>query len=177
MNKFIPGCKNVFHFVLQMYFSLRNLTNEFGRLREGLTYDYGKPLLPFNEGHPIDCRYWPSLKREGLLHITSENSHRLWAVNSMRNNLLSWIMNYFGPFLAILCDFSEFCQYIGYIWSIYLINCMKSGEIRETQISGAFSPVTSGRHTRYHTRYPSISTNQRSIHSNPFIHPSIHPST
>ena len=40
-----------------VYFSLRNLTNEFGRLREGLTYDYGKPLLPFNEGHPIDCRF------------------------------------------------------------------------------------------------------------------------
>ena len=42
--------------IWQKYFSLRNLTNEFGRLREGLTYDYGKPLLPFNEGHPIDCR-------------------------------------------------------------------------------------------------------------------------
>ena len=37
--------------------SLRNLTNDFGRLREGLTYDYGKPLLPFNSGHPVDCRW------------------------------------------------------------------------------------------------------------------------
>ena len=37
----------------------RNLTNDFGRLREGLTYDYGKPLLPFNDGHPIDCRRDP----------------------------------------------------------------------------------------------------------------------
>ena len=41
----------------QLNVSLRNLTNEFGRLREGLTYDYGKPLLPFNQGHPIDCRW------------------------------------------------------------------------------------------------------------------------
>ena len=39
--------------------TLRNLTNDFGRLREGLTYDYGKPLLPFNDGHPIDCRRDP----------------------------------------------------------------------------------------------------------------------
>ena len=39
--------------------SLRNLTNDFGRLREGITYDYGKPLLPFNDGHPIDCRRDP----------------------------------------------------------------------------------------------------------------------
>ena len=39
--------------------NLRNLTNDFGRLREGLTYDYGKPLLPFNDGHPIDCRRDP----------------------------------------------------------------------------------------------------------------------
>ena len=35
------------------------MTNDFGRLREGLTYDYGKPLLPFNDGHPIDCRRDP----------------------------------------------------------------------------------------------------------------------
>ena len=39
--------------------SLRNLTNDFGRMREGITYDYGKPLLPFNDGHPIDCRRDP----------------------------------------------------------------------------------------------------------------------
>ena len=40
--------------------SLRNLTNDFGRLREGLTYDYGPlPLLPFNDGHPVDCRRDP----------------------------------------------------------------------------------------------------------------------
>jgi len=39
--------------------SLRNLTNQFGRLREGITYEYGKPLLPFNDGHPIDCRRDP----------------------------------------------------------------------------------------------------------------------
>jgi len=40
-------------------FSLRNLTNEFGRLREGIVYDHGKPLLPFNDGHPVDCRSDP----------------------------------------------------------------------------------------------------------------------
>lgn len=40
--------------------ALRNLTNDFGRLREGLTYDYGPlPLLPFNDGHPVDCRRDP----------------------------------------------------------------------------------------------------------------------
>ena len=39
--------------------SLRNLTNDFGRMRQGITYDYGKPLLPFNDGHPIDCRRDP----------------------------------------------------------------------------------------------------------------------
>jgi hypothetical protein len=36
--------------------SLRNLTNDFGRLREGPVNDYGKPLLPFNDRHDIDCR-------------------------------------------------------------------------------------------------------------------------
>ena len=40
--------------------ALRNLTNDFGRLREGLTYDYGPlPLLPFNDAHPVDCRRDP----------------------------------------------------------------------------------------------------------------------
>ena len=37
--------------------SLRNLTNDFGRLREGLSYEYsGRPFLPFNQRHEIDCR-------------------------------------------------------------------------------------------------------------------------
>ena len=35
---------------------LRNLTNELGRLREGPALGYGKPLLPFNNGLPVDCR-------------------------------------------------------------------------------------------------------------------------
>jgi peroxidase len=39
--------------------SLRNLTNDYGRLREGPHLDYGKPLLPFNQGFPIDCRRDP----------------------------------------------------------------------------------------------------------------------
>ena len=41
----------------ELAISLRNLTNDFGRLREGLSYDYGfKPFLPFNQRHEIDCR-------------------------------------------------------------------------------------------------------------------------
>ena len=35
---------------------LRNLTNDLGRLREGPSFGYGKPLLPFNNGLPVDCR-------------------------------------------------------------------------------------------------------------------------
>ena len=39
---------------LDLAISLRNLTNDLGRLREGLTYNYGqKPLLPFNTRHLI----------------------------------------------------------------------------------------------------------------------------
>ena len=60
MDHFIKRC------VLQVYgsrddlaISLRNLTNDFGRLREGPVNDYGKPLLPFNDRHEIDCRRDP----------------------------------------------------------------------------------------------------------------------
>ena len=36
---------------------LRNLTaGDLGRLREGPSFGYGKPLLPFNNGLPVDCR-------------------------------------------------------------------------------------------------------------------------
>ena len=35
---------------------LRNLTNDLGRMREGPSFGYGKPLLPFNNGLPVDCR-------------------------------------------------------------------------------------------------------------------------
>ena len=44
---------------LDLAISLRNLTNDLGRLREGLGYNYGKPLLPFNTRHFIDCRRDP----------------------------------------------------------------------------------------------------------------------
>lgn len=40
--------------------SLRNLTNDNGRLREGPQLGYAKPLLPFNLGFPIDCRRDPT---------------------------------------------------------------------------------------------------------------------
>ena len=49
----------VYGSTLDLAISLRNLTNDLGRLREGLGYNYGKPLLPFNDGHPIDCRRDP----------------------------------------------------------------------------------------------------------------------
>ena len=38
---------------------LRNLTNDLGRMREGPSFGYGKPLLPFNNGLPVDCRRDP----------------------------------------------------------------------------------------------------------------------
>ncbi|EEB18896.1 Thyroid peroxidase precursor, putative [Pediculus humanus corporis] len=38
---------------------LRNFTNDYGRLREGISYPNGKPLLPFAENHPNDCRRDP----------------------------------------------------------------------------------------------------------------------
>lgn len=44
---------------MDLSISLRNLTNDFGRLREGLGFNYGKPLLPFNARHVIDCRRDP----------------------------------------------------------------------------------------------------------------------
>ena len=45
--------------------SLRNFTNEYGRLREGLSLGYDKPLLPFNDGQPIDCRRDPTASNIG----------------------------------------------------------------------------------------------------------------
>ncbi|KAK6627574.1 hypothetical protein RUM44_010052 [Polyplax serrata] len=38
---------------------LRNFTNDYGRLREGFPYPGGKPMLPFAENHPNDCRRDP----------------------------------------------------------------------------------------------------------------------
>lgn len=35
---------------------LRNLTINTGHLREGLTMPGGKPLMPFSDGAPVDCR-------------------------------------------------------------------------------------------------------------------------
>ena len=58
LTAFIDGSQ-VYGSEADLATSLRNLTNDLGRLREGITYDYGKPLLPFNDGHPIDCRRDP----------------------------------------------------------------------------------------------------------------------
>ena len=58
LTSFIDGSQ-VYGSEADLATSLRNLTNALGRLREGITYDYGKPLLPFNDGHPIDCRRDP----------------------------------------------------------------------------------------------------------------------
>ncbi len=44
---------------LDLAISLRNLTNDKGRLREGPSFNYGKPLLPFNTRHVVDCRRDP----------------------------------------------------------------------------------------------------------------------
>ena len=49
----------VYGSTLDLAISLRNLTNDLGRLREGLGFNYGKPLLPFNTRHFIDCRRDP----------------------------------------------------------------------------------------------------------------------
>ena len=72
-NKYVLAQKSVIHIfssryidasqvygsTLDLAISLRNLTNDLGRLREGLGYNYGKPLLPFNTRHFIDCRRDP----------------------------------------------------------------------------------------------------------------------
>ena len=49
----------MFLFQEHFYFFSRNLTNDLGRLREGQSFSYGKPLLPFNTRHAIDCRRDP----------------------------------------------------------------------------------------------------------------------
>lgn len=59
LTSFIDGSQ-VYGSSLDLAISLRNLTNDFGRLREGLSFNYGhKPLLPFNTRHVIDCRRDP----------------------------------------------------------------------------------------------------------------------
>lgn len=39
---------------------LRNLTHYEGKLRHGITGPTGKPLMPFSDGAPVDCRRDPS---------------------------------------------------------------------------------------------------------------------
>ncbi len=40
--------------------NLRNLSTDFGRLREGSSFGYSKPFLPLNDGFPVDCRRDPT---------------------------------------------------------------------------------------------------------------------
>lgn len=35
---------------------LRNLTHHEGKLRHGIVGPTGKPLMPFSDGAPVDCR-------------------------------------------------------------------------------------------------------------------------
>ncbi|XP_059088461.1 peroxidasin-like isoform X1 [Tigriopus californicus] len=67
--------------------SLRNLTNDNGRLREGPQLGYAKPLLPFNLGFPIDCRRDPTESNIGCFlagdvraneHVALLSMHTLW---------------------------------------------------------------------------------------------------
>ncbi|XP_022236512.1 peroxidasin-like [Limulus polyphemus] len=44
---------------------LRNLTNNLGLLRHGPLMQSGKPLLPFNDGQPIDCQRDPTASNIG----------------------------------------------------------------------------------------------------------------
>lgn len=60
---FYLGCCGFYFLLIQIYSSstieargLRNLTFPYGELRGGIPSDYGKPLLPFSNGSPIDCR-------------------------------------------------------------------------------------------------------------------------
>jgi peroxidase len=63
--------------------SLRNLTNDFGRLREGLTFDYGKPLLPFNTRHFVDCRRDPTESNIGCFLAGDVRANEQVALISM----------------------------------------------------------------------------------------------
>lgn len=57
LSAFIDGSQ-IYGNQIELAISLRNLTNEHGRLREGLGHDFygAKPFLPFNDRHEIDCR-------------------------------------------------------------------------------------------------------------------------
>ena len=63
--------KKVYGSTFDVAISLRNLTNDLGRLREGQSFNYGKPLLPFNTRHDIDCRRNPR-ESENLKHTIFE---------------------------------------------------------------------------------------------------------
>ena len=77
----------VYGSTLDLAISLRNLTNDLGRLREGLSFNYGKPLLPFNTRHFVDCRRDPRQSNIGCFltgdvraneHLGLISMHTLW---------------------------------------------------------------------------------------------------
>ena len=68
----------------ELAISLRNLTNDFGRLREGLSYDYSdKPFLPFNDRHEIDCRRDPTEANIGCFLAGDIRSNEQVALTAM----------------------------------------------------------------------------------------------
>ena len=72
--------------------SLRNLTNDYGRLREGPSLGYGKPLLPFNNGFPIDCRRDPTESSIGCFLAGDVRVNE--QVRSLKTtNLLQWYLH------------------------------------------------------------------------------------
>ena len=87
---------------LDLAISLRNLTNDLGRLREGLGYNYGKPLLPFNTRHFIDCRRDPRESNIGCFLTGDVRANEQLGLISMHT---LWFRCRPCPFIQILSSF------------------------------------------------------------------------
>ena len=69
---------------LDLAISLRNLTNDLGRLREGLTFNYGtRPFLPFNTRHLIDCRRDPRESNIGCFLAGDQRANEQLGLTAM----------------------------------------------------------------------------------------------
>ena len=73
----------VYGSTLDLAISLRNLTNDLGRLREGLSFNYGKPLLPFNTRHVIDCRRDPTESNIGCFLTGDQRANEQLGLTAM----------------------------------------------------------------------------------------------